>query len=396
MRRNEPKAYVLEASETEEAFRLRSLAFERGSRNIDHWHRFKAGLPDGSIELGIRESGRLQAALGVINFQCYFGPDVILPMGGIGAVATLPASRGKGYAGALLDECLARMREAGQLISMLGPFSWQFYQNYGWDWVGVARHYSVPATAIKTPPETENVREAVSEDHAAIREAYARHSRRYRAALVRTEYQWSDLLADTGSEYTSTFVYPGAGGIEGYLSYRGGSRDRLGIKELLSLTAEAQRGLLGLLRRLSMQHSRFEWKAPADDTLWSQFYDWEIETKLSPVFMGRVVDVAGAMEAWKPVEPQNVSVALSVSDQHAPWNEGVWRISCEGDNIRVEKAAGDAQVALDIRAFSQAFFGTPTLPELRGAGRVEVADEAAFQALCRLLNGPRTWMNDFF
>lgn len=390
------QVYTLSPEEREEGLRIRSFAFERGGRNLDYWRRFMDALPPRSIDIGIREPAGLQAVLGVIDYDCYFGPNSILSMGGIAAVATLPASRGKGYAGVLLDSALERMRDAGQVISMLGPFSFEFYQRYGWDWVGVARQYSLPARLLKGSVETEKVREATSGDDSSIRDCYARHAKQYRSSLVRTDFQWDDLLADTPNEFTATVVYEDSGRIDGYLTYRGGSREKLGIREFVALTPNAQLGLLGLLRRLDMSFGRFEWKAPVDDKLWSRFFHWEVETKLTPVFMGRVVDLKGALEAWQPVEPQSSACAISVSDQHAPWNQGTWRIVCEGTKIAVERATEEAQMSLDIRAFSQAFFGSPTLPDLRAAGLVEVRDESAFQALSRLLAGPPTWMNDFF
>src|SRR5579883_2031045 len=192
-----PKVHALSPAELEQAYRIWSLAFERGTVHMDHWRRGTDDLPEGAVQAGICEGGKLQAVLGIINFRCYFGPEVDLPMGGIGGVASLPASRGRGYAGACLDYALNQMREAGQVISMLGPFSWSFYQRYGWDWVGVARHYTVPTSVMKSSPHTEQVREATASDHAAIREAYSRHARRYRGALLRTDFQWNDILADT-------------------------------------------------------------------------------------------------------------------------------------------------------------------------------------------------------
>lgn len=396
MRHPSAKVRELAPDEMDQAFRLWSLAFERGSRNMDHWRRGREGLPKGSIYLGIYEGKTLQAVLGVLNFRCFFGPRAVVPMGGIGAVATHPASRGKGYAGALLDQALARMRESSQPISMLAPFNWEFYQRYGWDWVGVARHYSLPALGIKPSQEAEKVREATAADHAAIRETYARHSRLYRGAVVRHEQFWTDVVSDTESQYASLYVYEGSSGMEGYLAFRGGSRENLSLREFVALTPKARRGLLGLLRRIEMQYGRFTWKAPSDDTLWQEFYNWEIETKLQPVFMGRVVDFKAAFEAWSPAEPQTSSVAVGIADLHGPWNQSTWQVTCEGAKITVAPAKREAQVSLDIRAFSQAYFGTPTLSDLRRAGRVEVHDEAAYEALRRLLEGPPTWMNDFF
>jgi predicted acetyltransferase len=382
--------------EIEEAYRIWSLAFERGSRQMDHWRRGGEGLPEGSVTAGIYEAGKLQAVIGIINFRSYFGSEAILPLGGIAAVASLPASRGQGYAGACIDFALSQMRESGQVISALYPFQWDFYHRYGWDWVGALRQYTIPTAIIKPFPETESVREASESDHGAIQETYARHARHYRGSLVRTDYQWNGILADTDSQYASVYVYEAERGIEGYIAYRGYGSEEMELREFVSLTPAALRGLLGLLRRQQMQFRKVSWKAPEDDPLWSQQQNWQIDTKLRPVFMGRIVDVPGALQAWKPARDVSGAVRLEVKDDHASWNEGAWQIASEDGKISVQKTTKAPQVSLDIQALSQAYFGRPNLTELRHAGRVSVHDEGSFQSLCSLLAGPPTWENDFF
>ena len=55
----------------------------------------------------------MQARVSIIHYAVHLGADVIVPMGGIGGVSCLPASRGKGYVGRLLDASLAKYARAG-------------------------------------------------------------------------------------------------------------------------------------------------------------------------------------------------------------------------------------------------------------------------------------------
>jgi predicted acetyltransferase len=57
----------------------------------------------------------------------------IMPMGGIAGVASWPEYRRKGHIKALMKQSLEVMREQGQYVSMLHPFSFSFYRKYGID-----------------------------------------------------------------------------------------------------------------------------------------------------------------------------------------------------------------------------------------------------------------------
>jgi predicted acetyltransferase len=345
---------------------------------------------------GVYDGAGLQAVLVINDYRIHLGPEVIVPMGGVGGVASLPASRGKGYAGALLRFSLAEMKERGHVVSALFPFSWAYYRRYGWEWVGHSRGYKVPTSILPASPETEQVRLATPGDRDRILALYTQFAGRYRGMFSRTEVAWNHILNDQPKQYTYTYVYERDGVIEGYLTYRGGKEEEVGIREFLTLTARAQRGLLGLLRRHDMQVKKFTWDAPEDDTLWSQFYHWDIETDLRPRTQGRVVDVPNALQAWKPAPEAQGALNLGLQDEHAPWNTGTWRIEFADCAVSVRPTSETPHVECDIQAFSQAFYGRPTVAHLRAADRLHVHDEAGFTALQALLDGPPMWMNNEF
>src|SRR5438876_1731598 len=124
----------------EEAYKhIISRSFERG-REVT----FPAdtiGDPK-NPRFGAYENGRLHAALRVLDFQMFFGADR-RPCGGIAVVASDPAYRGRGCAGALLRHSLAAMRDVGQYLSSLWPFDFGFYRRYGWEWTGEGIGYKV-------------------------------------------------------------------------------------------------------------------------------------------------------------------------------------------------------------------------------------------------------------
>lgn len=370
-----------------------------GSQAFRHGH-YEPYVPDPDPAprdiWGVYDDRGLQARVVVIPFQTHLGPEAVVPMAGVAGVACLPASRGKGYVGRCLDYSLEQMREKGQVISMLFPFAWEFYRRYGWEWVGRTQRYTAPTSILKADPATEQVRAAEPEDYAAVQDCYARYAGRYRGMTRRSERHWKEILEDSKDRHTFTYLYEQEGRIEGYLTYRGGNREHTELREFLTLTERARRGLMGLLRRHDMQVEKFGWDAPPDDVLWSQLNHWDLQTKIGPATQARVVDLAGALQAWRPRFDLSGEVTLAVQDEHAPWNTGIWRVQCEAGRIEASAGSGEPQVSLDIQALTQAYFGTPDLDEVRRAERLTVHDEAGYVLLRDLLAGPPMFINDGF
>jgi predicted acetyltransferase len=379
--------------ERELAFYIGSQAFMQGSRDMSRLNH-PDRLPRKTY--GVWDDAGLQAMVGVIEYEIQLGARVTVPMGGVAAVACLPASRGKGYAGECIRYSLERMRDAGQVVSVLFPFSFEYYDRFGWAWVGIERNYEVPTRILQAAAETEDVRAATDADRPAIAQSYSEFASRYRGAVVREEKLWNSVLNSSETQFRFTYLYAPDDRVEGYLTYIGGKRDETKLREMISLTPRARRALLGLLRRHEMQISKFTWNAPSDDLLWSTLFHWDLKTNIAPVAQARIVDLRAALAAWKPDDAVSGSVVAAVTDANAPWNQGTWRIEFEAGRVNVAVSDANPQVSLDIRALSQAYFGTPTMAQIRAAEQIEVHDEAGYLALESLLAGPPMWMADSF
>ena len=331
--------------------------------------------------IGILDEGRLCSALTICPFTVYW-PGATkgeLAMGGIGGVATFAEARGQGHVDRLLCESLVQMREAGQLVSALYPFSMHFYGRYGWDWVGEKYQATLP---LRELPASKRLAKRLSDEMAKehLVEVYSATASRYRGAFTAGSRNFSGLL--DASDKRLTYAY----GIEGgYLLWRYPSGEGAGeIREYMATTPEAERALLALLRDLGVQVAQGRLTLPTDTTLFCHAIHNDIELKTEPVFMGRVVDVAAALAALTTPQPDG-ALTLAVTDQHASWNEGVWKIAIEAGSVTATPTTEAAQLSLDIQSFSQAFWGIPGLERLRRAGKVDVWDEAAFTRLAALL-----------
>ena len=380
--------------------RLMSEAFSGGSRPT-------APEPEEdkdrvSTTLGVFDAARLVAAATIHDLHLIWGQSD-LPMGGIAGVACAAEQRGRGHVARLLTESLRVMREAGQFTSGLYPFAYAFYRRHGWEWVGEKRGYDLPTSEIRASPEGKHVRcydgpEALE----VVRPVYEAFARRHRGMATRTDAQpdfWKRALEhrDNRTTYVQVYHDPATGQAEGYLTFRypsGGDTARLG--EFFANTPAAYRGLLAVLHYYGTQVRRVEFSAPADDSLPFHVMHYDLNTTLSPLFMGRVVDVAPAFAALTPESMVAGRVILQVSDGSCEWNNQTFALAAEAGRIAAESTQAAPGVSLDIQALSQAYWGQPSLDLLRAAGRLDVSDEAQYRTLSRLLPPSICYLQDGF
>lgn len=374
-----PELRILGAEDSLSHRRLMSHAFGRGAVVV---------APAEPVEppketLGLFVQGELLSALTTCPFTVYWpgARGGALALGGVAGVATYAEARGEGHVDQLLRESLRRMREAGQVISALYPFAWKFYQRYGWDAVGEKRTLTLP---LRELPSGRRAAKRLSDAEAQeqVPALYARGAQRYRGAFTAETRRWPGPLEH--SEGRLTYPYATEGG---YLLWRYSEVGE--VREYVSATPEAEAGLLQLLRDLGMQVGKGRVTLPSDETLSVRFPHNDTETRTAPVFSGRVVDLKAALEALETSALETSvpegALVLGVEDATAPWNQGRWRVEVAGGGVSCVPTDETPQLALDIRALSQAYWGAPDLARLRRAGRVEVQDEAAFALLAQLL-----------
>ena len=382
--------------------RLISEAFCRGEPCPDEISDAQRETFPNAKRLGAFEDGNLEAALTILDIDVHWNGE-IQRMGGIAGVCCASSARGRGYVGALMRESLVQMRDWGQPISGLYPFSQAFYRRFGWESATERRTYTLPTRIIPTSPDGLNVSTYLGPDATDIvKPIYDRYASRYqgmaaRAGHVPESMDWPRGLANSGGLLTYVQVYtnPVCGEPEGYFTFRFLAVDQpAALGEFVTLTASAYRGLLATLHNYGSQVEHFTWHGPADHPLPLFINEKELQTTLRPVMMGRIVDVEGALALTHAT--CNGRVTVRIHDEHAPWNDGAFAIVANGGQVAVSRSTDMPHCSMDIQTLSIACWGAHSLPALRGAGRISVSDEAAFSFLADLLPQRVPYIADTF
>jgi predicted acetyltransferase len=351
-----------------------------------------------SVTWGIFDGTRLVAAATVHVLHVTWG-DHDAPLGGVAGVACVADQRGRGHVARLMERSLEGMRDDGQYLSGLYPFSFAFYRRHGWEWVGEKRNYTVPTAQLHGSPEGRQMR--FYDGPAAlevVRPVHAAFARRYRGMTTRCDPYpdwWDRTLSHHDNKTTYVHVHHDAdtGAADGYLTFRYDSSESASLGDFFALTPAAYRGLLSVLHYYGTQVKNIDFHAPADDPLPLHMMHWDLNTEVQPVFMG---DVKAALEALHPPSGLAGEIVLAVSDGQCAWNDAVWAVTLEGGQVSVARTQKTPGVSLDIQALTQAYWGQPSVRLLRAAGHLVVSDEGQFRLFETLLPSAVCYSQDHF
>ena len=140
------------------------------------------------------EKGHILSMARVIPLEVYWNGN-LLKMGGVASVASWPEGR-QGAGRRATEACAVQMKEKGETVSMLAPFSIPFYREFGWELTFDAVKYTI--TKEKLPPRlatsgrVERIYlQADNSAKAIIQELYETYASRFNGSLKRSTEWWS-------------------------------------------------------------------------------------------------------------------------------------------------------------------------------------------------------------
>ncbi|MEK0317574.1 GNAT family N-acetyltransferase [Cohnella sp. 56] len=341
------------------------------------------------------EQGRLLSALIVIPFRVWVN-GTRMEMGGIAGVATWPEARRHGCVAQLLRASLEQMREQGQTISMLHPFAFSFYRKYGWEMTVERKKYELEPRHFPAKRSAGGSIERIAPGDAAVTALYDKAASRYTGMLDRSEQWWSRKRWQTPAMLV---LYRNTAGVpEGYLHYQVENR-KLTVLELVNVTEEARLGLWDFIGNHDSMIEKLLLTVPSDDPLPFLVPDPRFKQELEPYFMSRIVDAEAFVGQYSFEPGGREEMLLRLSDAHAPWNEGAFKLAVEEDGsatlTRDDDGMASGAATLDIQTLAALLLGGRRPGMLAQAGRLQ-ANAAQIALLERRIPQYRTCLMDFF
>jgi predicted acetyltransferase len=375
----------VQAEDLDGYFDVRSLTYNNGDPVPEDRRHFKnsrgyAALLDGEVT----------GVFNILDLTCTRGPAT-LACGGVAGVAVYPHRRKSGVGSAMMTWLVRHLREEGVPMANLYAFRETFYRRFGYEVAGKRLKIVCPSGRIPKTSHGLPIRRLTPDDWQLIDPCYSAFAHARSGLSLRTEKLWQRVLA----ENRPLTVYAAGDPVEAYavVSHNWSFWSTDHLSDVAWSTEEGYRALFEVFSGLSINKTALTWFEPSDSPFYAQYLDQGIEAAVDRPVMYRVCDVPAALRTLRPEESGEFTVR--VRDDVIPENEGPWRVAFRPGEVVVEKCE-DADIALDIRPFAQAFLGEPSLRDLARIGRVSVTHPDALRAAERLLPALPVTCADFF
>ena len=388
---------VTDLAAVEELAKSAFAILQPAHAGIGDW--LQRSLDQGKRLYGIYEGDRLLSVYMLLDFRMRLRSSIV-PMGGIGLLCSRLDARGRGAVRRMLGGALETMRTGGYTVSVLDPFDPSFYRKYGWEQFEQRQRVEMAPSLLDVPDDPEIDHEVVDLPTAddASRSFYDDYARTHYTLIQRGDAEWSartriGTWSPTAAARGVVRVSRG-GEVVGLIGYdlTGRTDDwhpTLTVNLLAARDEPARREMLRYVRRLSHQIKTLRFDLPVGETLWPYLADRPAKREIRDRFAIRIVQ----MERLDglAVEADNLTIAIDVVDEQAPWNAGVWRWTVEDATLRVERA-DRADLRCGIGPLSSVLSGFTDFAEMIAVGRIEALPTYAGQDLPRAT----TFLADYF
>ena len=323
---------------------------------------------EGTI-VGILDDDKLASSMTITNRNIYlYGKNV--SMGGIGEVATAAPYRSAGVCSKLMRSALEYMNDQGMVFSMLAPFSYEFYQKFGYKWCFNFKKYTIPVDALRGF-ETKGTFELLNpKNFNEVKGLYEKIMCEYNGCSVRDNFTWKRIQDVSGDKYVVIYRNQENKAC-GYMLYSITDKLILDIEELVYENIEVLRAFLNYAYMHNAQANYVTITALEDMPILDVLASPRVECKIESAMMGRIINVQKAL-SYYPFKKIG-QFTMEVMDEKAPWNNNTYTIKIrENGENEIQVIEGKGDVKIHIRELSQLILGFRTLKELSILGKAEV------------------------
>lgn len=344
----------------------------------------------------------------MVSVAAFFESAVIvrkkeIPFGGVWGVATSPHYRKRGLIRLLSKRMLKEMNRKEIPLSILYPFKFSFYEQFGYKIANEIKRYQIELNEIISRPVSDRiVCEVFSlEDIKKIYEKIAGKS--YNYMVKRTEEDWRRRINPKRPGYF--FVcYDDNKKPKGYLiaqfQEREGqdfekSEETIYLPEIFWTDRKARQALFNFLKEHT-DHRRYVLFGSPDPCMLSYVENPRVkQTDIFAGSMARIVNVKDVLEIFDYTNEEDASFVVQIKDPMCEWNNASFSLSLDGGKATMAKKSRLADVSIDIGALTQMIVGYRTASQLYESWEIKTSPEL-LQTLDKLFPNQNNFFRDFF
>lgn len=338
----------------------------------------------------VTDEDKLAGKVHIIPFKTYVNGQ-IFEMGGIASVATWPEYRRQGISKHLMYQSLVEMKNKGQVLSFLSPFSHSFYRKLGWELAFTNQSFSISTRQLRQDWKVEGYVKREQPDLDKLEKVYTAYAKSYTGTRVREDKWWKSKIL-TPSERV-VFSYNHDGEPEGYLIYQV-KNNGFTIKDFAYSTINGWKLLLEFIGNHDSMANNVWVIVPENEPLPLLLENPKFDQRTNHSFMARIVDVLSFFKQYPFEQPNNAlkSLTISVDDGFFDENSGVYHFTNRDSGIEIEKTDHkDSDIQCSIQMLTMMLLGYKRPLELYRIGHI-TGDEKAIEQLDALIPIQQTFL----
>ena len=297
-----------------------------------------------------------------------------LSFGGIGEVSTLPEYRRDRLIRTIFSRVFAYMNEQDIVYSALGPFSFTFYEKFGYVHAAQNMRYTFP-TAFLKPVRGDSAisyREYADEDGEGVMKVQRSMARFGSRVFIPVKKLKSD----------HAYVFERAGQIIGFTRFGfkrlGEYETGIEVSDTWFSQDECLPAIVDMVYRYASQSPTTIWHI--DNEIPLEYYLTEpgkTERKREGYMMVRVVKFREFCQQIKVPLYAAEPVVIALKDESCPWNTGTFKLTPVSGRLEVEPSNKEPEIHFDAQHFSHAVGGFLTANRLHRLGGLDCSASAA-------------------
>jgi len=315
-------------------------------------------------------------------------------MGGVTGVGTYPEYAGHGLMNELIRVSLENMRANQQWISYLYPYSIPYYRRKGWEIMSDKLTFKIRDTQLPKTVDVPGMVERQEVDHEDVYKVYNQFAKENHGALQRTKFNWEEYWRYENEEQRTAAIYYGVDGEPKGVLFYWIAEEVFHIKEMFYLNQEARNGLWNFITAHFSMVYWIQGNIYKNEPLAFLLEDGQIRETIEPYFMARIVDVEEFLKVF-PFKPFRKNFHFVVSDPLAQWNNGIFGLIWENEQLQVVKEAVGEPVYLDIQTLTCLLMNYRGAAYLARIERIET-DKETLRTLERIIPDMAAYFSDDF
>lgn len=301
------------------------------------------------------DEGVLMADLEVYDFKNHFG-NGILSCAAVGGVATKPEYRRGGSVRAMFNYLFEDAPKQGWDISILYPFSEEYYQKFGYSAISDKMYMEADFRCLESIPRCMGAVLYDGSQSEILYDLYNRIAKKYSLAFFRN----SDKYFNTDYRKDLKFTYlwkNDKGEFKAYVNCEfNRSESKVIVNEIGFLDKEAMLGILGFLRTFDGNYKTIAFmNVPVNTPIYLNM--------INPTLVVRKISNNGAVRVFNLMKVLELNIYPSapgsfVFESTDDVTKGVYSVTYGGGEVKVSRTdSGNADVVLDSIAISRYIIG---------------------------------------